>query len=90
MNGVHSVCIIGPTDQQSRQRPRCANAQACGGLCDDDDVEQRPPAIGTVASCTDPLISGGGWRSNLTARIGVLAVMVLSISEAEDIRVESK
>jgi len=26
----------------------------------------------------------------LTARIGVLAVMVLSISEAEDIRVESK
>jgi hypothetical protein len=59
-------------------------------LCDDDDVEQRPPAIGTVASRTDPLISGGGWRSNLTARIGVLAVMALPISAAEDISVESK
>ena len=88
--GVHSVCIIGSTDQQSRQRLRCANAQACDELCDDDDVEQRPPAIGTVASCTDPFISGGGRRSNLTARIGVLAVMALSISVAEDISVESK
>src|SRR5258708_2387493 len=71
----------------SSAKPTSNRANVSGKASADSRAAAAPRA---GSGPTDPWISGGGWRSNLTARIGVLAVLALSISAAEDINFDSK